>query len=282
MNQSQTKRYWWLKLQEKFFNQKPLRKLRCMAGGDTFTIIYLKMQLLSITTGGTLRFDGVEETFAEELALVIDESPDNIQFTLMFLEKHGLIEELDGGLFLLPEAARNIGSESDSADRMRRLRARKQEQVPAMLPSQCDGAVTEPLLPGDVEKTKQEEIRQDNNRQEIAAELVKFGVKTEAAIAEIMSAFEGLDILQIINYAKRNNLRPGWLRAAVNNPDLLPARELLERRKYIPTPTPMPEVSGHENDGPLSHGFMTEMQRRGNRKAAAAAAEVLAAEAGQE
>ena len=43
------KKYFWLKLKDNFFKQKSIKKLRKMAGGDTFTIIYLKMQLLSLT-----------------------------------------------------------------------------------------------------------------------------------------------------------------------------------------------------------------------------------------
>ena len=54
------KRYYWLKLPKNFFTQKEIKKLRSIAGGDTYTIIYLKMALLSITDGGKLFFDGVE------------------------------------------------------------------------------------------------------------------------------------------------------------------------------------------------------------------------------
>ena len=40
------KKYYWLKLKEGFFEQKIIKKLRKIAGGDTYVIIYLKMQLL--------------------------------------------------------------------------------------------------------------------------------------------------------------------------------------------------------------------------------------------
>lgn len=36
------KRYYWLKLPDGFFRQKAIKKLRKIAGGDTYTIIYLK------------------------------------------------------------------------------------------------------------------------------------------------------------------------------------------------------------------------------------------------
>ena len=42
------KRYFWLKLFEDFFSSKRIKKLRSLAGGDTYTIIYLKMQLKAL------------------------------------------------------------------------------------------------------------------------------------------------------------------------------------------------------------------------------------------
>jgi len=146
------KKFFWLKLMNDFFQQPKMKKLRRIAGGDTYTIIYLKMQLLSLKTDGKLYFDGVEETFAEELALTIDEDEDNVLFTLMYLQKQGLIEQVDDREYALPEAMSRIGSESASAERMRRLRERQKgaEALPsqgvAALPpapnaSQCDNDV---------------------------------------------------------------------------------------------------------------------------------------------
>lgn len=121
------KKYFWLKLMNDFFQQPKMKKLRKVAGGDTYTIIYLKMQLLSLKTDGKLYFDSVEETFAEELALTIDEDEDNVLFTLMYLQKQGLIEQVTEREYALPETMQRIGSESDSTERVRRLRERRKE-----------------------------------------------------------------------------------------------------------------------------------------------------------
>ena len=43
-----SKKYYWLKLKNDFFTSKEMKKLRKIAGGDTYTIIYLKLQLLSL------------------------------------------------------------------------------------------------------------------------------------------------------------------------------------------------------------------------------------------
>ena len=42
------KKYYWLKLGDEFFGDKTIKKLRKIAGGDTYTIIYLKMLLLAV------------------------------------------------------------------------------------------------------------------------------------------------------------------------------------------------------------------------------------------
>ena len=71
------KKYYWLKLKNDFFAQPRIKKLRRMAGGDTYTIIYLKMQLLSLENEGVIIFEGIEDDFIEELALTIDEDSVN-------------------------------------------------------------------------------------------------------------------------------------------------------------------------------------------------------------
>ena len=125
-----SKKYYWLKLKEDFFRDKKIKKLRKIAGGDTYTIIYLKMQLLSLKTDGLLFFDGVEDTFAEELALEIDENVDDIKVCLMFLIKNELLEyHQENEEYLLIEAKNFVGSETQTAERMRKMRAEKQKQL---------------------------------------------------------------------------------------------------------------------------------------------------------
>lgn len=62
------KRCYWLKLKSDWFLDKRIKKLCSIAGGDTHTIIYLKMMLLSLKDEGKLYFEGVEDNFASEIA----------------------------------------------------------------------------------------------------------------------------------------------------------------------------------------------------------------------
>lgn len=118
------KRYYWLKLKEEFFLDKEVKKLRKIAGGDTYTIIYLKLMLLSLKTDGKLYFDSIEDTFAEELALEIDEDAENVRVTLMYLEKMNLLQIINEEEMYLTQMDSLIVSESESAQRVRRHRAK--------------------------------------------------------------------------------------------------------------------------------------------------------------
>jgi predicted phage replisome organizer len=135
------KRYYWLKLQDGFFGSKRIKKLRKLAGGDTYTIIYLKMQLLAMKSDGILRWTGLESDFASELALDLDEEPDNVEVTLRFLLAHGLAETSDNISFFLPYAVENTGSEGSSAKRVREFRKRQSLQCNAGA-SQSNARVT--------------------------------------------------------------------------------------------------------------------------------------------
>ena len=122
------KKYVWLKLKDDFFQQRPIKKLRKIAGGDTYTIIYLKLQLLSLKDEGKLFYEGVEENFAEEMALALDEDPENVKVVLMYLEKNGLLETVSENEFVLPETVNCIGSETAAAERMRKMRNTKNKE----------------------------------------------------------------------------------------------------------------------------------------------------------
>ena len=151
------KRYYWIKLSQAFFNSKEIKKLRKIAGGDTYLIIYLKMQLLSLETGGRLYFDGLEDDFAEELALSLDEDVNNIRMTIAFMQKCGLIEQRAEDEFFMPEVLQNLGSESSSAARVRKHRELQRNEKAL----QCNTDVTKCNLIIDIDKDIDTDIEKD-------------------------------------------------------------------------------------------------------------------------
>ena len=160
------KRYYWLKLREDFFTSKRIKKLRNMAGGDTYTIIYLKMQLLALKTEGVITWTGLEDNFAEELALDLDEKPSDVEMTLMYLLKTGLIETNDKQHFFLPYVLENTGSEGASAQRWREWKAR-QELVTNGIALESNTPLTDRkrITNGEIEKEKEIEIELERDKE---------------------------------------------------------------------------------------------------------------------
>lgn len=154
---SDGKRYYWLKLKDDFFTSKRIKKLRKLAGGDTYTIIYLKLQLLSIKTEGILTYTGLENSVAEELALDIDENIEDVRVTLAYLQGCGLIETSDNTNFFLPYAIENTGSETASTQRVREFRARQKAL-------QRNADETEVKRIGNAEKEIEKEIEIDKEK----------------------------------------------------------------------------------------------------------------------
>ncbi|MDE6607032.1 MAG: phage replisome organizer N-terminal domain-containing protein, partial [Lachnospiraceae bacterium] len=114
--------YYWLKLKADWFSDKRIKKLRSIAGGDTHTIIYLKMMLLSLKDEGKLYFEGAE----------------NVKLTLAFLQRHGLIEIGDDDEYQLTEVPTIIGSETASTIRSRECRERKKQLALGQEALQCN------------------------------------------------------------------------------------------------------------------------------------------------
>lgn len=143
------KRYYWLRLKEDFFSSKRIKKIRSIAGGDTYTIIYLKMLLKALKNDGYLYFDGVMNDFAEEIALDIDEKPDDVKVTIQLLNSIGLIEHSeDTDVYKLTYMDMMIGSETATTQRVRDFRARRKAL-------QCNTDETEVKHLGNVEIEKE-------------------------------------------------------------------------------------------------------------------------------
>ena len=154
------KRYYWLKLKDDFFTSKEIKQLRKLAGGDTFTIIYLKMLLRSISEDGKLYFEGIEDNFAAEVALDIDEEVENVKLTIAFLMAKGILVQCNEAEWEVLTAKELTGSECDSARRVRKLRMRnKAINGENRLALQSNGGVTEGNT--EIEKELEKEIEKE-------------------------------------------------------------------------------------------------------------------------
>ena len=198
-------KYYWLRLKDDFFSSKRIKKLRKLAGGDTYVIIYLKMQLIAMKNDGIIQYTGLEKSFSEELSLDIDEDVDNVQVTLSYLISTGLAETSDNINFFFPYAVENVGSESSSAARVRALRARQKEQAPAL---QCNGEALhcnnnvhecnteiERDIEIEIEKEKESDIEKDTEKEE--GTLSKESVCRPEDVRQVFDAWQTLGIQKL-------------------------------------------------------------------------------------
>ena len=145
---AENRRYYWIKLKEDFFIDKRIKRLRRISGGDTYTIIYLKLLLLSLKDSGKLYYDGVETDFIKELALTIDETEDDVMVTVNYLVAQNLMEVImENDEYFLTELPSLIGSETASTRRSRKSREQKALQsgngaTPCnLLKQNCNGEI---------------------------------------------------------------------------------------------------------------------------------------------
>lgn len=158
------KRYYWIQLAQDFFKSKEMKLLRKIAGGDTHTIIYLKMMLISLEDGGHIYYDGLADNLAEEIALVIDENVEDIKITLIFLESKGLLTRNSDRDYFLEQVPEMVGSETASARRVRKFRENQ-------LTLQCNNDVTKRNGDIDIEKDIDKEIEKENNKTIVSSSL---------------------------------------------------------------------------------------------------------------
>lgn len=116
------KRYYWMKIKKGFFEKKEIDKLRRMPKGGDYIVIYEKLVLKAMEQEDKLYYDGIEEDFETELAYDIKEEVDNVRYVVKFLIDNRLMFPTEDDSYVLVTAAEMVGSETDSAERMRRHR----------------------------------------------------------------------------------------------------------------------------------------------------------------
>ena len=225
---SEPKRYFWLKLHKDFFQRKEIKRLRKIAGGDTYTIIYLKMLLRSIMSDGKLYFDGLEDDFASELALDLDEKEENVQITVQYLLKSGLLEMCSDEEYYLPDTKDSTGCETAVASRVRQYRE-KQKAL------QCNTDVTKVkhLCNGEKEIEKEIEIEKelelDSSAKSTTTKRKRFEKPSISDIKQYcMERNNNIDASQFFDYYESN----GWKVGKNSMKDWKAAVRTWERSEY--------------------------------------------------
>lgn len=135
-------RYYWLKLSADFFRSLEVKKLRRLPKGDTYVVIYQRLLLLALDKDGMLFYSGVEDDFYEEMALLLDESPEDVTATVDFLLARGILCPQGGDAYEMVTCAAMTGSESNSARRVRKSRQTSKQLMPDQEVLHCNTDVT--------------------------------------------------------------------------------------------------------------------------------------------
>lgn len=119
---SKTKIYFWLKVDKKFFDNIFIKRLKTIQGGYAMTVIYIRLMLESLADDCILYYEGYFENLAEELALKLDVSEDDINQTLAYFTKCGLIQIDDANNAYMAQAEAMVEQETNWASYKRNSR----------------------------------------------------------------------------------------------------------------------------------------------------------------
>lgn len=127
---SENKKYYWLKLKEDFFEDETIKFIEEQENGIKYSNFYLKLCLKSVKTEGKL-IRLVGETLIpydiNSLSKLTGVDFDTVRSAMNLFESIGLVKILESGEIYLSQIDELIGSETNKAQLMRRLRAQQKK-----------------------------------------------------------------------------------------------------------------------------------------------------------
>lgn len=121
---SDNKKYYYMRLQDHFFESDAIRLLQTMKDGYLFSDILLKLYLKSLNTEGRLLYRDELPYTVEVLATLTGHRVSTVKKALEAFRTLHLIEELENGIIYMSDIQLLIGSSSTEADRQREYKRR--------------------------------------------------------------------------------------------------------------------------------------------------------------
>jgi predicted phage replisome organizer len=146
---NQTKRFYWLKLKDNFFDREEIQLIESLPNGKEYVLILLKFMMKAINSEGRLVVKDVIPYNPQMLATVTHSNVDTVRSAIDIFIKFGLMSTLDDGTLYMNEVQALLGSETEFAAKKREYRQNQKSN---------------PQLP-DKSQTKKD-IVSDNVRQE--------------------------------------------------------------------------------------------------------------------
>ena len=157
---AKTKVYFWLKVDKKFFDNLFIKRLKNMPGGYTMTVIYIRLMLESLEDDCILYYEGYFDSLVQELALKLDVSEDDINMTVAYFTRCGLIQIDDDGHATLSQAKAMVESETNWSKYKREQR--KQAPNVARLENVQNSWTFSNLCPTEIEKENRVNSKSNN------------------------------------------------------------------------------------------------------------------------
>lgn len=158
---AKTKIYFWLKVDKKFFDNLFIKRLKNMPGGYTMTVIYIRLMLESLEDDCILYYEGYFDSLVQELALKLDVSEDDINMTVAYFTKCGLIQIDDDGHATLSQARAMVESETNWSKYKREQR--KQAPNVARLENVQNSWTNSNLCPTEIDIEKENRVNSKSN-----------------------------------------------------------------------------------------------------------------------
>ena len=199
---AKTKVYFWLKIDKKFFDNIFIKRLKTVPGGYTMTVIYIRLMLESLESDCILYYEGYFDNLKEELALKLDVSEDDIDMTMAYFTKCGLIQVDEDKNAELPQAKAMVMSETNWASykREQRKKGKLEEIQPSLTFSN--------LCPTEIEK----EIELEEEKE-----------KQSSAFAEISNYYQsrigiidGQQYQKLTDYLTIDGMEPEVIKTAID------------------------------------------------------------------
>ena len=119
---AETKKYYWLKLKRDFFKRHDIRIIEEMPNGKDYILFYLKLLLESIDHEGSLRFSDTIPYNEQMLSVVTNTNIDIVRSAMKLFIDLNMMSVFDDQTIYMNEVDKLIGSESASANRVRKHR----------------------------------------------------------------------------------------------------------------------------------------------------------------
>ncbi len=117
-----SKKYYYLKVKENFFDSEDMKILQGMKDGYLYSDILLKMYLRSLRQEGRLMYRGIIPYTPDMIATVTGHQIGTVEKAMKIFEQMGFVEILDNGAIYMMDIQNFIGQSSSEADRIRSYR----------------------------------------------------------------------------------------------------------------------------------------------------------------